>query len=161
MRSSPAGTSRRLLNAVLLTAIIYALLGFMVAWQAYAQTKSVKETGTVQTVPSGNDEQSVQAYYDYLNESNLLAKHETFVIDWPAIGWTYGMLGALLIVSYFFIFAWYARLRSHDLYPVESYNGYITERGGPVDPFNYASYIVLGSFMTYYAYTQILFGQLY
>ena len=144
-----------------LTAIIYALLGVAMAWQAHAQTKSVIDTGTVHEVPTGSDEKSVQAYYDYLNESQLLSEHETYLIDTPALGWTYGMLGALLIVSYFFIFSWYARQQSHDLYPVESYNGYITERGGPVDPFNYAFYIVLGSFMIYYAYIQILYGQLY
>ena len=153
--------ARRLRLFVWFTVILYILLGFTMAWQAYAQTKSVIDTGTELTVPSGSDDKSVAAYYDYLNESAYLAEHETYVLDVPALGWTYGFLGAMLVVSYFYIGSWYARLGTHDLYPVESYNGYITERGGPVPRFNNVFYMVIGSFMAYYGFIQILYGQLY
>jgi hypothetical protein len=66
-----------------------------------------------------------------------------------------------LISLYFFAFAWYARRRSGDLYPVEVFNGIITERNGPVDPFNYAVWAILGIYIVYYTVIQVLYGQLY
>ena len=42
-----------------------------------------------------------------------------------------------------------------DLYPVEVYNAIITERGGPVDTFNWVLYAVLLSYMAYYTVTNL------
>jgi hypothetical protein len=142
---------------------IYILIGFLfIGAQVYAQPfKSASETGNIRRVPTGHDSVTVQKYYDYLNESRLLTLNETYVIDASALSWSYGFLGVILIIFFFFIFAWYARLMKHDLYPVESYNGYITERGGPVDYFNYAFYAIIISFSIYYFVVQMLYGQLY
>ena len=54
-------------------------------------------------------------------------------------------------------------LRRHqgDLYPVEVYNAYITERGGPIDSFNWATYAILLTYMAYYTVINLIFGQYY
>ncbi len=153
-------TYRRIKLFLTITTVAYILLGMAAIWQAYAQ-ESYTAYSPVTRVPAGSDDKSVKAYYDYLAQTDFTGKKETYNINPSAVTWTYGSLGLTIIIFYYFIFAWYARQVSGDLYPVEVYNGYISERGGPVDAFNIAVYVVLGAYMAYYIVITIIFGQIY
>jgi len=154
---------RRIIRIYTVTSALYFLLGAGLVWQSYAQTR-VSPTVFYERpirVPTGNDDNAVNAYYDYLMLRNLRSLGETWVHPNPLVlGWVYLWLAFLLGIFYFLMFAWYARRTRGDLYPVEVYN-VISERGGPVDPFNWALYAVLLSYMLYYSVQDILFGQFY
>lgn len=113
------------------------------------------------SVPSGSSDVDVQNYYNYLHNWNLSGLKETYSFSPALLTWIYLGIGMLLVIFIFLTNAWYARHLRGDLYPIEVYNGYITERGGKVDYFNWAVYAILGSFMLYYAATNLIYGQIY
>jgi hypothetical protein len=145
--------------------LVYLILGALLAVPAYATENTlsplVPVPGSSRNVPTGSDDASVLAYYDYLNLRHANSLKETYLYDWQGFLVTYALIAAALISLYFFAFAWYARRRAGDLYPVEVYNGFLTERNGPVDAFNYAVWAILGIYMVYYTVIQLLYGQLY
>ncbi|MHB8842315.1 MAG: hypothetical protein ACYC56_11130 [Candidatus Aquicultor sp.] len=153
-------TYRRIKVLLFITTIAYILLGVAAVWQAYAQESYVSYT-PITRVPSGSDDKSVKAYYEYLAQTDFTGKKETYNMNPASLTWTYGSLGFTIILFYYFIYAWFARRVSGDLYPVEVYNGYISERGAPVDAFNIAAFAVLGAYMAYYMVITIIFGQIY
>ena len=162
----PVSKSEKTMRRIyVITVITYVLLGLLLTIPAYATENTanpiVPIPGPSVSVPTGSDDVSVLAYYDYLNLRHANSLKETYNYDWQTFLVTYGLIAAVLIAFYFFVFAWYARRRRSDLYPVEVYNGFITERGGPVEPFNYAAWSILGIYMIYYVAIQLTYGQLY
>ncbi len=160
----------RILSALFIaTAVMYAVLGGVLIFQARAQqTQSsiypAPTRGPQQNVPvpTGSDDASVKAFFDYNALRHVSTLRETYIVDPYYWGTMYLTIGLLLLVLYFLTFAWYARVRRRaDLYPVEVYNAVITERGGPVDTFNWVVYAVLLSYMVYYTVTNLAFGQYY
>lgn len=156
---------RRVDQLFIVTAVLYVLLGVLFTVQAVGQqtlNPVAPDWGKpTLTVPTGSDDKSVQDFFHYMHLRELATQKETY-LGAPAVLLTYyGLVGVGLITFYFLTFAWYARLKTGDLYPVEAYNGYISERGGPVDPFNWAVYAILLAYMLYYTVNQIIFGQLY
>lgn len=117
--------------------------------------------GPYNSVPTGSDDATVRQYYHYLNLRVLGGYHEMYGVNPFFLSWGFGAAVAILIVLYFFVFSWYARQRTQDLYPVEVYNGYITERAGPVDAFNYVLYAILAGLMVAYTVWNIIYGQMY
>lgn len=166
-----AEKTRRVRKAIsiflIVTTVLYGLLGGLLVYQAYAQ----QTLSTVYPVPgkiikggvpTGNDDATVKRYYEYLTLRHVGTVTETYDYDWYYTGTMYLVIGTGLIVFYFLTFAWYARTRHQgDLYPVEVYNAYITERGGPVDSFNWAVYAILGIYMVYYTVINLVLGQYY
>lgn len=166
MSENAARLRRRLRLVFGTTATLYVLLGVVMTFSAVAQQRTnpvipVPNKPAALSVPSGSDDKSVNEYFRYMQLRMLQQEHETFYFDTETFLTYYGLLGVMIIVFYFFTFAWYARRKTGDLYPVEAYNGYIVERNGPVDPFNWAVYAILVSYMIYYSIVQILYGQLY
>jgi hypothetical protein len=159
------GTSRVTRRIYLAGVVFYLLLGVLLAVPAYATENTLNPIapvpGSSLSVPTGSDDASVLAYYDYLNLEHANSLKETYHYNWQNFLVTYALIAAALISLYFFSFAWYARRRTGDLYPVEVFNGFITERGGPVDPFNWAVWAILGIYMVYYVVIQLLYGQIY
>lgn len=149
------------------TIVIYGLLGSLLVYQASAQQTlstvyPVPGTMLKGGVPTGSDDVTVNKYYDYLALRHLGTLQETYGYNWYYFNTMYLVIGTGLIVFYFLTFAWYARTRHQgDLYPVEVYNAYITERGGPVDSFNWAVYSILGVYMVYYSAINLILGQYY
>lgn len=158
---------RRRLNRIFaVTAVLYVLLGVVLTVNAFAQQRRnpiVPEVGkpTVTAVPTGSDDKSVNDYFRYLALRHIALERETYVGDPATVATYFGLVGVALISFYYFTFAWYARMRTSDLYPVEVYNGYIAERGSPVDPFNWATYTIIVAYMAYYTLMNILYGQFY
>ncbi len=145
------------------SAIAYVLLGFAFVGQAYAWERMGAPISTtpVIKVPTGNDDRTVEAYYDYLQLRHLQQQTETYSIQATPLLITYGVLGGTLLVLYSMVWMWYSKRRrdSAGLYPVEVYNGYIAERGGPVEPFTYANYTLMVAFSAFYVWWDIVFGQ--
>ena len=115
----------------------------------------------VMPIPSGSDDQAVRAYYDYLHNWQLMKIQETYFFQPSMVTWIYAGIGMLIIIFLFITYIWHIRHRQGDLYPVEVYNGYISERGGKVDYFNWAVFSIVGSFALYYAATNLIYGQIY
>jgi hypothetical protein len=146
-------------------AAIYLLLGALLAVPAYATENTLNPIAPVPAhttkVPTGSDDASVRAYYDYLNLEHASTLKETYHFNWQNFMVVYALIAAALVSLYFFAFAWYAKRRSGDLYPVEVYNGLLTERAGPIDAFNYAVWAILGIYMVWYLVLQLIYGQIY
>lgn len=158
----------RMLNRIVaVTVVLYVLLGAVLVYQAYAQQtlSSVYPVPGKQLnmkIPTGSDDATVLRYYDYLALRHVGTLQETYQVNWYYQGTVYLVIGTALIVFYFLTFSWYARTRHQgDLYPVEVYNAYITERGGPIDSFNWATYAILLSYMVYYTVINLMFAQYY
>lgn len=155
---------------LVVSVVLYALLGGLLVFQAHQAfgqetLSSVYPTrGKVldMKVPTGSDDKSVQSFYDYLTLRHVGTLEETYGFNWYYFNTMYLVIGTGLIVFYFLTFSWYAHVRKQgDLYPVEVYNAYITERGGPVDPFNWAVYTILLTYMAYYTVINLTLGQYY
>jgi|WetSurMetagenome_2_1015567.scaffolds.fasta_scaffold618689_1 hypothetical protein len=145
-------------------AVAYIALGFVFVAQAYAtwERMGAPITSTpVTKVPTGNDDKTVEAYYDYLQLRHLQQQTETYGVQATPLLITYGVLGATLLILFTMTWMWYAKRRSDSagLYPIEVYNGYIAERGGPVEAFTYANYAVMVAFSAFYVWWDIVFGQ--
>jgi hypothetical protein len=161
-----ARTMKRIRQFYVLTVVIYLIMGVLLVGVAYAQQASQSwvfpTPGTTQLkVPTGSDDAQAQAYFNYLQLQTYAGIHETYHVNVIALLEVYGVGGLVLGVLYLFMFAWYARLRTDDLYPVEVYNGYVTERGGPIDPFNWAVWTIMIIYAVAYIAVSLTYGQLY
>lgn len=147
-------------------AVLYFLIGatlILVEWLRpripyFLQWPNANE---MTSVPTGSSDAEVQAYYNYLHNWSLMDLGEKYFWSPAMLSWAYLGVGMLIIIFIFLTNAWHARQIKGDLYPVEVYNGYISERGGKVDYFNWAVYAIIGSFMLYYAATNLIYGQIY
>ena len=157
--------SRGIVRFYVVGVVLYLLLGAILAYPAYATENTlnplVPVPASTMRVPTGSDDASVLAYYDYLNLQHANSLKETYHYNWQNFMVTYAVITAALISLYFFAFAWYGKRRSGDLYPVEVFNGFLTERNGPVDVFNYAVWAILGIYLVFYTVIQIIYGQIY
>jgi hypothetical protein len=159
-------TMGRIRKFYALTVIAYLILGIVLVGVAYAQTSSLSSVfpapgNSKLSVPRGSTDAEAKAYFDYLQLQAYGGLHETYSINIVTVIEFYGVGGIVLVTTYFFMFAWYARLNRDDLYPVEVYNGYVTERGGPVDPFNWAVWAIMVIYAIAYIAISITYGQLY
>jgi len=154
---------RRVCMIYIVTSALYVLAGFVLSYQAYAQTRITNyiTESPITSVPTGHGSSTVQAYYDYLWLRDLQQFTETYQNNPRILSWIYGILAGLIILFYFFIFAWYTRYKSHDLYPVEVYNGYISERASPIDPYTWAVSTIVFGYAVYYIVINLVFGQFY
>lgn len=143
---------------------IYALLAAIFTGLAYAQPRSTVVPLPSQSFlrpPSGSSDAVVERYFKYLHLQNLGNIGQTQGINWVGILDAFAFGAAFLVILYFLVFAWFARRRSGDLYPVEVYNGYITERNGGIDAFNWAAYAVILIYGVFYIAMSLRFGQIY
>jgi hypothetical protein len=148
------------------TTVMYALLGGFVVYRAYAQQTYSWVVPTLNKpylkVPTGADDKSVNAFFDYNQLRHLASLQETYFLDPYYLGTMYLVIGVVLLIFYMVSLSWFSRQRSRgDLYPVEVYNGYLTERGGPVGALNWVMYAVLLSYMIVYTVVNLIGGQYY
>jgi hypothetical protein len=157
---------RRISAVFAITAVLYALLGGLIVYQASAQQTLSSVFPTLNKphvrVPTGSDDKSVNAFFDYNALRHVATLDETYINNGYYWGTMYLIIGMILISVYFLAFAWFAKVRKGgDLYPVEVYNAYLAERGGPVDAFNWVVYAILLSYMVVYSVINIIGGQYY
>jgi hypothetical protein len=151
---------------MVLTAVMYGVFGAFIIYRTYAQQTYSWVIPTLNKpylkVPTGSDDKSVQAFFDYNQLRHLASLQETYFWDPYYLGTMYLVIGVVVLIFYGVAFSWFARLRSQgDLYPVEVYNAYITERGGPVDILNWLAYAVLLCYMITYTVVNLIGGQYY
>jgi hypothetical protein len=170
MTAQPATRTRRVaryLAALMIgTTVMYALLGGFVIYQAYAQQTYSWVLPTLNKpflkVPTGADDKAVSAFFDYNQLRHLASLQETYFVDPYYLGTMYLIIGVILVTFYALSLSWFSRQRRKgDLYPVEVYNGYITERSGPVDWMNWLLYAVLLCYMVTYTVVNLIGGQYY
>jgi hypothetical protein len=167
MRMDVRTAGRLATIAMIVTATLYALFGGALVYRAYAQQTYSWVIPTLNkphnlTVPTGSDDASVKAFFDYNALRHAASLQETYANNPYYLGTMYLIIGIFLILTYVVTFAWFARIRGRgDLYPVEVYNGYLTERGGPVDMFNWVTYVILLSYMVVYTVVNLIGGQYY
>ena len=169
MSGRPTSVKRiaRYITAIMIaTAALYAALGVFMIAQAYAQQTYSWVLPTLNKpylkVPTGADDASVKAFFDYNQLRHLASLQETYFLDPYYLGTMYLVIGVVLLIFYMVSLSWFSRQRSRgDLYPVEVYNGYLTERSGPVGALNWVMYAVLLSYMIVYTVVNLIGGQYY
>jgi hypothetical protein len=86
-------------------------------------------------VPSGSDGETVREYYDYLYSHYISEMGQTFRFDAAGLLW-WGFWVVILVAGIYLATRLQRSTRApSEPYPVESYNGYITEANGPAGPF--------------------------
>jgi len=144
----------------------YLLVGLIVVAPAIATTQhTINQVAPIPTyssqVPTGNDDATVEQYYNYLNLQHLNTLQEQYLFSWQFFTITYLLLAVFIFVFYVFVLSWYSRMKKLDLYPVEVFNGVITERSGPVDPLSRGTFGIVGVYCVYYIVIHLIYGQLY
>ncbi len=111
-------------------------------------------------VPSGNTPEAVQAYYQYLLAHYISPVSQNIATNYAIIGVTLGWVA--IITGLFFIY--FRRVRNEkpsELYPVETYNGYISESNGGVGVFLYIFFALVVLWLLYVTVSNLTQGQLY
>lgn len=86
-------------------------------------------------VPTGDTEETVRQYYNYLYHYWLDRITQNYYIHWDTLAWV--VLWLFVLAAGFYAYSRWQRY-THDAkepYPVESYNGYISETNGGVGLF--------------------------
>ncbi|HMK92550.1 MAG TPA: hypothetical protein VK576_06090 [Thermoleophilia bacterium] len=146
--------------------VAYVALGFVFVGVAYGQLERISPnitTTPVTKVPTGNSDATAMAYYDYLQLRHLQQQTETYGVNGVSLIIIYGILGAVLLFFTMAVWIWHTRQKRRlaGVYPVEVYNGYISERGGPVDYLTWSAYGIMLTFMVFYIWWDMIFGQWY
>ncbi len=125
-------------------------------------------------IPSGNNTGVETRYFNYLWQVYLHSgQHQEVNIQWSdemlIVIWTV----VLALLAYLLTNGAYQEQNKRgaatdpsgpliqDLYPVEAYNGVITERNGAVDYFNWTLYAIVLAWGLGIMIFQIIFGQVY
>ena len=114
-------------------------------------------------MPTGSDDVTYRSITTTCRLRHLQGQVETYGVNDVVLVIIYGILGATLLIFTAITWAWFTRQRrgTPGLYPVEVYNGYITERGSPVDTIAWSNYAVMLAFMVFYIWWNLTFGQWY
>jgi hypothetical protein len=165
-KTSIQKTYRYVAMLMVATAAMYAALGGFVVYRAYAQQTYSWVVPTLNKpylpVPTGADDKAVNAFFAYNQLRHIASLQETYFLDPYYLGTMYLVIGVVLIIFYALSITWFSRRRTQgDLYPVEVYNGYITERAGPIDVLNYLVYAILLCYMVTYTIINLIGGQYY
>jgi len=111
-------------------------------------------------VPTGDTPEVVQAYYQYLLAHYINPTTQNIATNWFLVG---VVLGWVTIVTGLF-FIYFRRSRSEKpsrLYPVETYNGYISESNAGVGVFLYVFFALVVLWVLYITIGDLTQGQLY
>lgn len=111
-------------------------------------------------VPTGNTPEIVQQYYEYLLAHYISPVAQNTGTNWIIIGVTLGWVGIVTGA----IFIYFRRVRSEKpskLYPVETYNGYISESNAGTGIFLYIFFALVVLWLLYITISNLTQGQLY
>jgi hypothetical protein len=111
-------------------------------------------------VPTGSSPEAVQAYYQYLLSFYINPVVQNVTTNWLIIGAT--MAWVAIVAGLVFIY--FRRSRSEKpstLYPVETYNGYISESNAGTGLFLYIFFALVVLWLLYTTITNLTQGQLY
>lgn len=114
-------------------------------------------------MPTGNDPQTVQAYYDALLSKRLESVGADAVrLDLTSLAWA--ALFAFVLIGFFFLYTWSFR-RVHrsqgDLYGATRFGGAMLERIGRASKLSWAAWIGTVLYAAYFFVDHLLRGQYY
>lgn len=111
-------------------------------------------------VPSGNTPEAVQAYYQYLLAFYINPTVQNVTTNYFLVGVTFGWVA--IIAGLFFIYFRRARNEKPSrLYPVETYNGFISESNAGVGVFLAVFFALVVLWLLYITVSNLTQGQLY
>jgi hypothetical protein len=151
---------------MLIVTVLYVLMGAFIVYDAYAQQTYSWVFPTLNKphmqVPTGSDDKSVNAFFEYNQLRHMGSLEETYFVNPYYLVTMYLVFGLVIILFYALAYSWFGRFRNRgDLYPVETYNAYITERNSPIDAFNWTIWAILLSYMVVYTVINLIGGQYY
>ena len=112
-------------------------------------------------VPTGDTGDIVRQYFNYLYTYWLNRISQNYYIHWDTLAWV--GLWIVVLAGGFYIYTRWQRYThmSKEPYPVESYNGYISETNGPVGPFLTLFFIGMFVWLVVMTVLNLLNGQIY
>lgn len=111
-------------------------------------------------VPTGNTPEIVQQYYEYLLAHYINPVSQNIATNYAIVGATL----AWVVVLAGLLFVYFRRVRSEKpgrLYPVETYNGYISESNAGVGIFLYLFFALVVLWLLWITVSNLTQGQLY
>lgn len=111
-------------------------------------------------VPTGNTPEIVQAYYQYLLAHYINPVTQNITPNYFLVGVVFGWVTIVTGL----IFLYFRRVRNEKpgrLYPVETYNGYISESNGGVGMFLLVFFALVVLWVLYVTVSNLTQGQLY
>jgi hypothetical protein len=112
-------------------------------------------------VPSGSSREAVAEYFRYLYAQHVGEPVQQVGINWTLLAWWAFWVLVLVVVLYAFT-TWQQRTRaSQELYPVETYDGYISDGNGPVGRFLLLFFAIVAGWLIYTTVRSLTYGQIY
>jgi hypothetical protein len=111
-------------------------------------------------VPSGNTPEIVEQYYQYLLAHYINPVSQNIATNWYLIGATLGWVAIISALG----FIYFRKVRNEKpsrLYPVETYNGYISESNGGVGVFLAVFFALVVVWLLFTMVSDLTQGQLY
>ena len=111
-------------------------------------------------VPTGDTPEQVRANYEYLLAHYINPTAQNIGTNWYMVGVTLGWVAITAGV----IFIYFRRVRSEKpskLYPVETYNGYISESNAGTGIFLYVFFALVVLWLLWVTISNLTQGQLY
>ncbi len=111
-------------------------------------------------VPSGNTPEAVEAYYQYLLQHYITPIAQNTAFNWVIVATTLGWVAILAAL----LFIYFRRVRNEKpsrLYPVETYNGYISESNAGTGAFLFIFFGLIVLWLLYITVSNLTQGQLY
>lgn len=111
-------------------------------------------------IPTGSSPEVVQAYFNYLYNIYLRQIDQTYYIHWATDA---GILFWIVVLAVgLYLYTRWQRYTHNpeELYPVESYNGYIQETNGRVGPFLFIVFGVVVIWLIFLTADDLLNGQI-
>jgi hypothetical protein len=111
-------------------------------------------------VPTGDTPEVVEQYYQYLLSHYINPIAQNVTPNWPLIAATLGWVA----IVFGLVFIYFRRARNEKpstLYPVETYNGYISESNAGVGAFLFILFALVVLWLLWITISNLTQGQLY
>jgi signal transduction histidine kinase len=115
-------------------------------------------------MPTGDDPQTVEQYYNYL-QAHHQTDHTvaTWHVDWFSLAWLWGFVIVLSLGILFWVWQYRTTLQRHEgraaMYPVDNFGGYTTEQAGPATLFFILLTVVITGFAAALIIGHLVWGQ--
>lgn len=112
-------------------------------------------------VPTGDDSSTISDYYDHLYDHYVSQITQTFDINPITLLW-WAFYVFVLVTGVYAATRWQRNTRARrEPYPVETYNGYISETNGPVGVFLSLFIVGIVAFLIVITVFHLIQGQIY
>jgi len=111
-------------------------------------------------MPTGDDPTTALQYYAYLDREQVRGTRvDTWHTWWPALGWMYGILLLLAVVTVLWVYQYRSTRQRMGVYQTEDWDGYVRESAGPLTWFGRIMLGATAAFVAVLILTHIFAGQ--